>query len=443
MSLRNKKIRLKPLVCCLGAVFIILTGAGREGTSGEASVRKTTLGNGLTIILDVDESSPTTILQILVKGGKRAEPAGKRGLAFLTTRLSLEIPDSGKAQELMSLATQCSVGALADYSLIAIECLSENLEASLDIYSQIILDPLLSGIRIDAMKRNMGHQGRIEKDDSLRLGHLSALGAFYAGTPYEGSIYGDQESLKAIKGRDISDFYKRFFVGPNMILSLSSDLPEKTLLDLASKYFAQILRGDAVSFDPVSASEPKERAVHFERDTKQTYVGLGYPLPGISPRNFALASLLENLLGKGPGSKLWPLRSEKKLAYNVNCRATQMKWGGILEAYLETDNAKMRTAKEALQETISGLCRDGVSEEDLEIAKTAAVAGFVRDNETKTGKVATLAFFESAGLGFDYFNAFPSEIEALTLEGLNTFIKNILAPEKAVEIVIGSKPGRE
>ncbi|MGB7296046.1 MAG: pitrilysin family protein [Candidatus Aminicenantales bacterium] len=443
MSRRNKAARFREFAYFLGAALIFLIGTGRDGVSGEASVRKMALDNGLNIILEVDESLPTTILQILVKGGKRAEPSGKRGLAFLTTRLSVEIPDSGKAQELMRLATQFSVTTLGDHSLINIECLSENLEASLKIFSKIILDPLFSGIRIDAVKKNMAHQSRIEEDDSVRLGHLAGLSAFYVGTSYAGSIYGDEDSLKAIKNKDVSDHYRRFFSGANMVLSLSSDLPEKMLLDLAAKYFSEIPRGEPVFFDPVSGCDPEKRAVHLERDTKQTYVGLAYLLPGVSPRNFALASLLENLLGKGPGSKLWPLRSEKKLAYNVNCRATLMNSGGILEAYLETDNVKMITAKAALQEQILGLCRDGISEEDLEFAKTAALADFVRDNETKTGKVTTLAFFESAGLGFDYFRAFPSEIEALTLEGVNTSIKHILAPEKAVEVVIGPIPVKE
>lgn len=428
--------------CCLGITFLLLAGLGRSVMSGEGPARQTTLDNGLTIILDTDESSPTTIVQILVKGGKRAEPPGKKGLAFLTTRLSIEIPDSGKAQELIGLATRFSVTTLEDHSLINIECLSENLADSLDVISKIILDPLFSGIRIDAVKQNMEHQGRIEEDDSIRLGHLAALGAFFGGTPYEGSIYGHKESLKAIKGRDVSDFYKRLFVGSNMILSITSDLADKTLLDMVEKYFSRLPRGEPISFDPVSAADPEGKSVRLERDTKQTFLSLGFRLPGISPRNFALASFLESLLGKGPGSRLWPLRSEKKLAYNVNCRATLMQSGGVLEAYLETDKAKLETARAALRETISKLIEDGIREEELAATKTAVVADFLRDNEMKSGRVATLAFFESVGLGPDYFSRFSSEVEALTLDEVNAFLKSLLAPERAMEVVIGSTEGK-
>ena len=437
MTTKKKRTAARAVGRYLGIALLLLAGLSRTGISGEELARQTALDNGLTIILDTDESSPTTILQILVRGGKRAEPSGKRGLAFLTTRLSVEIPDSGKAQELISLATRFSVTTLEDHSLINIECLSDNLADSLDVIAKIILDPLFSGIRIDAVKQNMEHQGRIEEDDSVRLGHLAALGAFFGGTPYEGSIYGNKESLKTIKGRDVSDFYKRIFVGTNMILSLSSDLPDKALLDLVSKHFSGLPEGEPISFDPVPISDPEQRSIRLERETKQTYVSLGFRLPAISPQNFALASFLESLLGKGPGSKLWPLRTEQRLAYNVNCRATLMQSGGILEAYLETDKAKLETARAALRETFIKLSEGGVAEEELEATKTAVIADFVRNNEMKSGRVATLAFFESVGLGPGYFSGFSSEVEALTLDEVNAALKSLLAPDKSIEVVIG------
>jgi zinc protease len=443
MIAEKKRIRTRVAGIVLVIALLVLIGSGDLSSSGAGRTQKSILDNGLSVILDFDDTSPTTLLQILVRGGKRAEPAGKRGLSFLTTRLSVEIPDSGKVQELMSLATRFSVSALGDCSLINIECLSENLEASLKVISKIILDPLFSGIRIDAVKEHMEHEGRIEEDDSPRLGHLLSLRAFFCGTPYEGSIYGDKESLKAIKNRDVADFYKRYFTGPNMILALSSDLPQKTLLDFVEEYFAAIPKGEPVSFEPVASSAPEEKVVSIERDTKQTYVCLAYPLPEVSPRNFALAALLENLLGKGPGSKLWPLRSQKKLAYNVGCRATQMEAGGVIEAYLETDRSKRETARAALRETLSELYENGISEADLAMTKTAAQADFLRENETKSGKVVTLAYFESVGLGFSYFSGLSTEIEALGVEQVNAFVRSILTPEKAFEVVIGSIPGTE
>jgi predicted Zn-dependent peptidase len=363
-------------------------------------------------------------------------------LAFLTTRLAVEIPDSDKVRELMSMATGFSVASRGDYSLISIECLSSNLEPTLKILSKIILDPLFSSLRIDAVKDYMRHQSLVEEDDSVLVGHLECLRAFFPSPGYAGSVYGEEKTIDAIKGRDISEFYKRNFVANNIIVAAISDLEEQRLGEVLTRALAGLARGDApLSKEPVSLLVPGEKIDLIERDTKQSYISLSYPLPAATPRGYALSFLLENLLGKGPGSRLWTLRSEKRLAYNVDARATQMADGGLLEAYLETDNSKREDARVELRSVLNELAENGADAAEFFACKAAAGASFLRDNEAKGTRAGTLGYFEALGLGFDYFNGLLKEIDSITLEEMNAFIKSVLAPEKAFEVVVG--PGLE
>lgn len=429
----NARIGLAPFLL-MG--FLLSAFSGGPGFGAQ----KIILDNGVTVLLEKDSSSATTVLQILVKGGMRAEPPGRAGLAFLTTRLSVEIPDSSKAQELIGLATRISIIGQGDSSIIHIECLSSNLEPSLKVLSKIFLDPLFSGIRVDAVKKHMEHQGKIEEDDSVELGHLAALRAFYAGSGYGGSSNGDKASLGAIKSRDVSDFYKNIFVGSNILLCFASDLPEETLLTLAGRSFARLPRGNPVVLTSVPAAEPKDWSIRLERDTKQAFVGAAYRLPPVSRRNFTLATILQTALGKGQGSRLWPLRAEQKLAYNVNCRITQRQEGGLIEAYLETDAARENQARESLRDILGTLFDVGMTEEELLSVKTAARADFLRDTEAKSRRVSALALFESLGIGFDFADALRAEIEAPGVDEVNAYIREILAPEKALAITIGPTP---
>jgi zinc protease len=404
-----------------------------------AAAQKKVLQNGLTLISERDDASGTTVLQVLIRGGKRAEPAGQAGLAFLATRLAVEIPDEDKVQELIGLASRFQVGVKGDYSLIQVECLSPELEATLKILTKIILDPLFSGFRIDSAKKRAEHQGRIEEDDSIVVGHLAALRAFCGSPGYGGSIYGDKPSLRAIKGRDISDFYKRTFVGPNMIMAVSSDRPDAA--DLVASSFQELPASPPPAVEAAAFHEPPDREISLTRETRQAFVSLAFPLPKLTPRDYALGLLLENLLGKGPGSRLWPLREEKKLAYTVNAVATQMTEGGIFEAYLETDKDKRPAALEALRDVLSDLARGGAGEEELQVARTSIWASFLRENEARAARTLNLASFEALGLGLEYYYGLRSELDGISLAVLNEYIKHVLAPEKAVTIVIG--PGTE
>jgi zinc protease len=426
-------VRRTAILIGIGAILIYATLGSRA-----LAAQKEILKNGLTVIFEHNDSSATTFLQFLIRGGQRAEPQGKQGLSFLTTQLTVEMPDSSKIRELMSLSSRFSVTSRGDYSLINIECLTSNFEQTLKILSKTIADPIISGLRIDSIKKYMRHQSEVERDNSLTIGHLASLAAYFGRPGYEGSIYGHEETLRAIETKDASDFYKRWFTAPNIILAVASDLEKEQTLSLLGNYLAQFPSAESSTPLPkVVKRVPEERKIFVERETKQTLVSLAFLLPEVSPRNYVLNELLQNFLGEGAGSKLWPLRSEEKLAYNVGCRVTQMLEAGLLEAYLETDKTKKEEALKALNDRLTTIWEKGLSEEEFKAAKVMAKANFLRDNELKMTKAATLASFEALGLGFDYFDKFLAELEDLTLDETAAYIKGLLSPEKAFVVVAG------
>jgi predicted Zn-dependent peptidase len=381
---------------------------GRNAVEKPRAAGRRTLDNGMTMISETDGTTATTAVQILVRGGKRAQPAGQEGLAFLATRLAVEIPDENKVQDLIGMASGFQVGVKGDYSFIQLECLSVQLEATLKIVAKIVSDPLFSGLRIDSVKRFAEHQGRIEEDDSVRLGHLAALQAF-SGTPgYGGSVYGDKTTLSGIKGKDISEFYKKYFVAANMILAVSSDRQDAA--GLVEKAFGGFPPGPAPSPPPAVFRLPGDREISLTRETQQAFIAESFKLPELSPRNYALGLLLESILGKGPGSRLWALRTEKRLAYNVNAVATQMMGGGMIEAYLETDKNKKLEAREALRKVLADVWESGVTDGDLRAARVSVWGAFLRDNEVRPARTLNLAAFEATGLGLDLFYGLRKEL---------------------------------
>lgn len=405
---------------------------------GRTTVRNVTEA-GLTWIFRKDESSALTCVLILVRGGTGADPAGEAGLAYLTTRSAVDIPDEGKVRDIMLQSTRLSVAGLADGTIVSVQCLSENLEDALKTVTRILRDPLISGLRIDAIKENMRHQSKTELDDSVRAGRAEAMKAFFGPEGCGGPIWGTDESLKAIRKKDVVDFYKSRFTLPNMLLSVSSDLEEAAVARLAGKYFSDFPAGPRPEDRPLVPSIPVERRIVRVKDAEQTYVGLHFPLPPLSARTHALACLTEDLLGGGVGSRLWPLRSRDHLAYTVDSSLVLSAGGGLLSAYLETSPAKLDRARKSLEAVIRELGAGNLSEEDLEIARHSAAAAFLRANEMKDAWARTALLFEARGLGFERAERFPAELAAVGLDEMNTFLKTVLSMDRAVEVIIGPK----
>jgi zinc protease len=396
-----------------------------------------------------DTSSEMTDVQILVKGGKRAVPVLQRGLAFLTTGLSVNMPTISQVRELMHIGSTVFYHVEGDYSTIRIKSLSKHFEETFKIVTGVIQNPLFSGLRIGNTKKYMEHRQKGEEDSPEQLMERTYLDAFFGpGDGYTGSINGDSDSLKTIKRKHILQFYKRFFNRSHMIITVSSDLGKPEITNIIERYFKSLPLGDDVNpvvqgVQGVQGAVPEKKTYSLEKDTQQVLISFGSLLPGMSRQNYAKIYMLENLLGKGPGSKLWPLRVKKDLAYNINTHFVQWQDAGVLIIYLKTSIAKKEKAYTALKELITSIYKNGITRKELDTTSVRSRADFLRQNETKMNRIQNLAYFEALGVGFDFLETFFSQVDQVTLEEFNRYIKDVLHPDRLIEVIIGPSQDQE
>ncbi len=383
-----------------------------------------------------------TVVELFVPGGKGAVPAGKDGLAYLATRLTLEIPDFTVAQDIMAQATRIRVSVLEDCSVISLECLSENLEDALRVGSEIIQNPLFSGLRIDNVKRVMSLYAKGDEDDAVAMGHDAAMAAFFRSQGYGGPTYGTETSLKAIDKKDVTSFYVRLFTRAGVFFSVCSNLDREKVRPLLEKYFSKFPAAPAAGLSPTASSLPEGREIVLEKGTKQSYVARAFLLPPATPADYAKGYLLEVLLGVGPGSRLWDLRAAERLAYNVGARSTWTKGSGVIEAYLETENLKKDKAVAALETILMSLREKGVSEDEMRMTKTLARAQLLRSSEAKKFRAQMLGFWRVLGLTFDDLDGICARFDAVTAAEMNAFIREFLDPAKSILVIVGGKTGR-
>lgn len=423
----------------LVAAALLWTGSAARGAKPDkVNVRR--LAGGLTLLFQRDISSPLTSLTLLIKGGQMAEPKGQAGLAFLATRLLLEIPDSGSAQVLMKQASSAGMAVEGDFSLITIESLSVHFEEALRIMSGPMLDPLFSALRVEDIKRHMLDQGSVAEDDPARMAHEALRLAVFGGSAYGSPVLGTEASLKSIRGRDAEAFYKARFRTDNMVLAVISDLPEDEVASAVEKSLKGMAEGPAPT-PSVEGKAPEggTQSAFLERQTRQTVISYGFPIPGITLRSYALATLAETLVGKGPGSRLWPLRQEKALAYNIDADVTLQKEGGLLEVFLETDDERKDAAAAGLRGVLAAAATDEIAPAELAALKAMAGANFLRDNETKDRRCPNLAVWEAQGLGADALERLPAEIETISAANLNAYLKEVLDLGRAKIVVVGPR----
>jgi predicted Zn-dependent peptidase len=130
----------------------------------------------------------------------------------------------------------------------------------------------------------------------------------------------------------------------------------------------------------------------------------------------------------------------EKLAYSVDAEVTWTKSSGILEAYLETENAKSARASEALDRTLADLQDKGITDEELRTTKTMAKARLLRSAEAKASRLRTVGLYEVLGLGHGHLTGISEALDEVTLEDMNAFIREALSPDRILRVTVGPKP---
>lgn len=389
------------------------------------------------LIYEHDDSSNITIFKILIRGGKYAETEIKKGLAYITTALMMEIPYLEKVRKIMNLGVTFFFQVEGDFSIITVKSLSENISEALKIILPIMKQPLFSSLRISNMKKYMKFQQKVEEDNSEQLMHVQTLRSLFKTTFYSNSIYGNKNTVKQIKKNDIIRFYKKHFNLTNLIIAISSNLKKNKILNIVNSHLMDIPESDLFHANPSEIKMPTRKTYFIKKDNKMTLISVVSLLPEISIKNYTMAYLMENMLGKGIGSKIWTIRTTHNLAYSLSAKIKQFRWAGYLSVVIKTKNDNAFKAMTILSKLLNELHEKGINSNEFAQAKNYAKSYILRSNETKDKRITNMLIYEASGLSYEFLSNFSAAIEKINLKEFNNYIKKILNPENQIKIIIG------
>jgi zinc protease len=437
MSCREACLHL--LAPLLAALALPLLSAKEDPWPGAAD--RFQLDSGLPVLCFADGNSGNSVVQILIHGGQRLGAPGKQGLTYLTMNLALQVPERADVQRLMEMGAAHYLSVFPDYALVTIQCQSTYLEETLRIIAKHMADPLLTGLRIHAVKNHMKNLQKEEQDQPLEAMRLAQRQAFFAGSAGAGSVFGTEASLDAIGRNDISALHQALFSCSNLKLLVVSDLKADVLRGILQKTCGRFLSGPAPAAAPVSAAPASFPPQKIKLQTTQALLSSAFLLPPVRRENIAAGALLEALLGKGIDSRLWALRSRRDLAYGFDAEFTALEQGSLLSVHLKTDPARLEEARAFLDVLFADLRENGIQAPEFAAAQANAGMEFLKSGESKKQLSALAAHLEGMGLGAEYIAEFTSQLQAMPLDEFNRYLKRVLQSANRFDAVVG--PGSD
>jgi predicted Zn-dependent peptidase len=236
--------------------------------------------------------------------------------------------------------------------------------------------------------------------DSSPQGRLieQFLAAAYVAHPYGRPVIGWPSDLRAFSATDAVNFFHKYYVPANIVVTVVGDLKATEALPVIEKYFGRIPARPAP--DPERVKEPPQnslRTVSIHDPSQPIYVE-GYHRPDFHDPDDAVYDVMADLLSKGRTSRLYrSLVRDKRIALEAQGGSFPgSKYPSLFFFYASPTQG--HTAAEMagpIHAEIERLKTQDVSDDELQSIKTRAKADLVRGLGNDQGLAAQLGEFQA------------------------------------------------
>lgn len=418
------------------------------GTRPKLDVERVELPNGLLLLLSENHSIPSVSIKATVGAGSRFEADDKAGLASLVGEL-LDAGTATRTSKQIAETIDATGGRLAtfgDYqsSGVVVILLSADAGLGLEVASDLLINPAFPEDKVQQYvdRRVAQIKARLDVPRTLASDLFNEI--VFEGTPLHRPSLGYDESVKTITPLDVQGFYRRYYTPDNTILAIVGDIDKG---EIKRKVLATFGNWEKASrFEAPQVPRARRQSVPIEKSVsvlkEQVNILIGHV--GIERRNPDYYALLvmDTILGSSPGfTSRIPriLRDEQGLAYSTFSNITSSAGldPGRFIAYIGTAPENLDRAISGLRGEITRIVEAGVTEEELEIAKSYLTGSFVFRFQKNSQVAEFLIEAEVYDLGFDYLDRFPELIRAVTVEDVNLVVRKYIDPQNLTTVVVG------
>jgi zinc protease len=362
--------------------------------------KHSTLPNGLEVYTVEDHSAPIVAVQVWYHVGSKDDPPNRSGFAHLFEHMMFK-GNEHMTPDMFDNLTENIGGENNAYTVDDVTVYHETVPSN-------YLNPILwaEAERMSALAlndKNFASERDVVKEEYRQRIRSNPYGEFYldiekksfAVHPYKRPGIGSIEELDASKLPEVKAFHSTFYRPDNATLVVIGDFKPEELDGWVKKYFGAVPKPSA-KIPRVTAKEPPRKA--DKRETTYSAraplpaVALTYLGPSIHSNDSSALSLVAEILAGGDSSRLYTkMVYEQQVVQSVSCDSDLREDLGLIVFRLILASGKtIADAEKSLSNEIEQVLKDGVTEAELDKAKSRFLTGKLEERETVNGKASAL-----------------------------------------------------
>jgi zinc protease len=410
---------------------------------------KRTLSNGLNVVVATVSSIPVVNFNLLMRGGYSSDQSTIPGLASMMmnmidegtkTRTALEI-----SEEQQLLGARIGTGASLDYFTMNMSALKVNLDKSLELYSDILLNPSFPQKELDRLIQERISQIKREKSSPIQMG-LRVLPVILFGKdhlygmPFTGSGY--EATVQKLTVADMVKCHQTWLKPNNATLLVVGDITAEEVIPKLEKLFVNWKKGDVQPIEIKTVVAPAKPVVYvMDRPGSPTSIVLGGAISAQKGADELAVDMMNNILGGIFTSRInMNLREAKHWSYGSGSAILDTKsqrpylFYGIVQG-----DKTVESIQEIYKEISEYITTKPATDEEISKMKKNQIFQLAGSWETMGAISGSLQELIVYNLPADYYETYPAQVRNLSLSDLNAAAKKMLTPNNMVWVVVGDK----
>lgn len=398
--------------------------------------KEMTLDNGLKIFFVKDMALPRIDLSLLVKVGQRDENLETMGVNYFTANLleegTSEYSANQLADVLATLGTDFSISAGTDFTYISIDGLTLSSEKIIELFAEIIFKPAFKETELVKLKKQVLASYKKIVDSPSQIADLKMNEILFKGNIFAHPLFGTEKSILKVKRADVIKHFLKFYRPNNATLAVTGALTEELENKVVETFKAWPMRVIEPNTNVFTMDTTSKRYfVKYKKGLVQSEIRMSFPLfPRNHPDHLKMR-IANEVFGGGFVSRLnSKIRDQMGLTYSVGSGVDHRKDLGTLDISTFTKTESTFVVIEQIEKELDRYVQTGITPKELSASKNLLMGQFPRTLETVDSFAFNLMYLDFHEIPFNYLSDYYKNLERITLDEVNTVIKNYFDKNK-------------
>ncbi len=406
------------------------------------------LANGLNVIVVRRSAVPLVNLSLILDAGYAADQEVLPGTATVT----LSMLDEGTinrsatkiSTELDNLSASITAGSNLDSSFVDLVTLSSNLGPSLEIFSDIVLNPTFPEHELKRVRKLYLAAIQQEKTSPLSMALRVTPRLLYGSNHAYGQSMtglGSEAELNAISRQDLTRFHDTWFHPGQATIVVVGDTSMSEILPLIRRQFGSWPSQSIPEKNIGTVEQPYSNTLYvIDRPGSDQSVIFGGQLvaPTANPQEQAIQAMNDILGGMSSARINMNLREDKHWSYGAFSFMRDARGQRPFLVYAPVQTDKTAESVQELLREIGDITEDRPpSEAELELVKRSNTLSLPGRWETARSVLSSVSEIVRYELPTDYWAGYADRVNSLSLAEVIKATSSTLKPEKFVWVVIG------